>query len=155
MRTKWRDAHDRLGAAPREPKPPDMPLDRPKATKTMTSHPTQSSAHPHAANPDAVTQACVHIDAATRQLQANADCDVFSPLLALAGQLALIRGGIDPTIRAATDPNDHLGPAAHVDQALSLLDSVPPSVGPADLLVWTLRLAELREALLAAGAGKP
>ena len=121
----------------------------------MTDDPTPSTPHPHAAKPDAVTQACVHIDAATRQLQSAADEDIFSPLLALAGQLALIRGGIDPTIRAAADPNDRLGPIAHVDQALSLLDGAPPSVGPADLLVWTLRLTELREALLASGAGKP
>jgi hypothetical protein len=119
----------------------------------MTEHPNESSAQPHAATVEAVTQACVHIDAASRQLQSAADGDVFSPLLALAGQLALIRGGIDPTIRAAADPNDHLGPIAHVDQALTLLDGVPPSVRPADLLVWTLRLAELRDTFPASGAG--
>jgi hypothetical protein len=119
----------------------------------MTDHPTPNSPQPHAAEPDAVTQACVHIDAASCQLQSAAEDDVFSPLLALAGQLALIRGGIDPTIRAAADPNDHLGTLAHVDQALTLLDGIPPSGGPADLLVWTLRLAEVRNTLLASGAG--
>ena len=104
---------------------------------------------------DTVTQACVHIDTAARQLEASANGDVFSTLLGLAGQLVLIRGGIDPTIRAAPDPNDRLGPLAHVDRALLLLDSVPASVGPADLLVWTLRLSDLRGALLASGAGQP
>jgi len=102
-----------------------------------------------------VTHACVNIDAASRQLQAAADTDVFSPLLGLAGQLTLIRGGLDPTIRAAVDPNDPLSPIAHVHRALSLLDGVPPSAGPADLLVWSLRLKDLHDTLLAAGVGQP
>jgi hypothetical protein len=38
----------------------------------------------------------------------------------------------------------------HLDRALSLLDAVPPSAGPADLLVWSLRLQELHDALMAA-----
>jgi hypothetical protein len=113
------------------------------------THPTQP-----ATGPTTVTAACVHIDAAANQVEAAARGDVLSTLLALAGQLALIRGGIDPTIRAAPDPNDRLGPLAHVDQALLLLDSVPASVGPADLLVWTLRLSDLRDAILASGAGQ-
>ena len=96
---------------------------------------------------DAVVQACVHIDAAARQLEAAANGDVFSSLLGLAGLLALIRGGINPTVRAVVDPKDILGPIAHVDRALVLLESAHPSVAPADLLVWTLRLAELRDAL--------
>ena len=127
----------------------------------MTDHPkpTPSSAAPRANESDAVVQACVHIDAAARQLEAAANGDVFSSLLSLAGRLALIRGGIDPTIRAAADPNDRLGPIAHVDRALFLLDSAHPSIAPADLLVWTLRLADLRDdlsdALLAAWAGRP
>jgi hypothetical protein len=116
----------------------------------MTDHPTPSFATSGTTCEDTVTQACVHIDAAACQLQAAGDGDVFSPLLALAGWLALIRGGIDPTIRAAVDPNDRLGPIAHVDRALSLLDAVPPSAGPTDLLVWTLRLAAARDDLLAA-----
>jgi hypothetical protein len=113
--------------------------------------PCHSGTHP-AAGLDTVTQACVHIDAAARQLEAAAGGDVFSALLGPAGQLALIRGGIDPTIRAALDPIDRLGPMAHMNLALSLLDSVPASAGPADLLVWAQRLADLRDALLAAGA---
>jgi hypothetical protein len=115
-------------------------------------HNTTSAIQP--AGVDTVTQACVHIDTAARQLEASARGDVFSALLGLAGQLALIRGGIDPTIRAAPEPNDPLGPLAHVDKALALLDSVPAGGGPADLLVWTLRLADLREGLLAAEAGQ-
>jgi len=115
-----------------------------------SAHPTQP-----AAGATTVTAACVHIDAAARQLETAACGDVFSPLLGPAGQLALIRGGIDPTIRAATDPNDRLEFMAHVDHALSLLDSAPASAGPPDLLVWTLRLHDLRDALLAAWAQQP
>ena len=116
----------------------------------MTDHPAPSSATSDTASQDLVTQACVHIDAAARQVEAAADADVFSPLLALAGLLSLIRGGLDPSIRAAHDPNDPLLPMDHVDQALSLLDGVPPSAGPADLLVWSLRLQDLRDTLMAA-----
>ena len=121
----------------------------------MTDQPSPSPATPETTCQDTVAQACVHIDAAARQLEAAADGDVFSPLLGLAGQLALIRGGIDPTIRAAVDPADLLGPTAHTSQALSLLDSVPPSDGQSDLLVWTLRLAELHDALVATGSEQP
>jgi hypothetical protein len=117
------------------------------------THPTHATQP--AAGLDTVTVACVHIDAAANQLEAAAHGDVFSTLLSLAGQLALIGGGIDPTIRAAPDPNDHLGPVAHVDRALVLLDSVPGSARAADLLVWTLYLSDLRTALLAAGADQP
>jgi hypothetical protein len=116
----------------------------------MTDHPTSSSATSDTPSQDLVTQACVHIDAAVRQVEAAADDDVFSPLLGLAGLLSLIRGGLDPSIRAADDPNDPLLPMAHVDRALSLLDGVPPSAGPADLLVWSLRLQDLRDTLMAA-----
>ena len=125
----------------------------------MTDHPTHIPATSDAGEDttceDIVVQACVHIDAAARQLEASAGGDAFSPLLGLAGQLALIRGGLDPTIRAAVDPEDLLGPMAHTDQALSLLDSVPPSAGPTDLLVWTLRLADLHQALVTAGSEQP
>ena len=116
----------------------------------MTDHPTPSSAASDTASQELVAQACVHIDAAVRQVEAAADADVFSPLLGLAGLLSLIRGGLDPSIRAAHDPNDPLLPMDHVDRALSLLDGVPSSAGPADLLVWSLRLQDLHDALLAA-----
>jgi hypothetical protein len=121
----------------------------------MTDQHNNPSAIQPASGVDTVTRACVHIDAAARQLEAAACGDVFSTLLGLAGQLALIRGGIDPTIRATPDPCDRLGPVAHVDKALARLDGVPAGTGPADLLVWTLRLADLREGLLAAQAGQP
>src|ERR1035437_6443581 len=97
------------------------------------NHPAPATQPP--AGLDTVTVACVHIDAAANQLEAAAHGDVFSTLLSLASQLALIGGGIDPTIRAAPDPNDHLGPLAHLDRALVLLDSVPGSARAADLLV--------------------
>jgi hypothetical protein len=121
----------------------------------MTDNPSPSCGTSGTTCEDPVTQACVHIDAAARQLETAAGGDVFSPLLGLAGQLALIRGGIDPANRAAVDPNDRLRPVAHVDLALSMLDGVKPSAGPADLLVWTLHLADLRNTLLANGAGQP
>jgi hypothetical protein len=120
----------------------------------MTDQHSFSFATQPATGTDTVVQACVHIDAAAHQLEAAARGDAFSPLLGLAGQLALIRGGIDPTIRAAADPNDGLVPIAHVDRALSLLHRAPVSAAPADLLVWTLRLDDLRDALLATGAGQ-
>jgi len=120
----------------------------------MTDHHTPSSANSDTTGEDPVTQACVNIDAAARQLEAAAGADVFSPLLGLAGLLSLIRGGFDPSIRSAVDPNDRLSPIAHVDWALSLLESVPPSAWPADLLVWSLRVKDLRDTLLAAGIGQ-
>ena len=127
----------------------------------MTDHPTPtpSSATLWANEPDAVMAACVHIDAAARQLETEANGDVFSCLHGPAGLLALIRGGINATIRAAADPNDHLGSIAHVDRALFLLEGAHPSIAPADLLVWTQRLADLRDtlpdALLAPWARRP
>ena len=123
-------------------------------TAQNPSNPSTPATQP-AAGLNTVTVACVHIDAAANQLEAAAHGDVFSTLLSLASQLALIGGGIDPTIRAAPDPNDHLGPLAHLDRALVLLDSAPVSEGPADLLVWTLYLSDLRAALLAAGTDQP
>ena len=120
----------------------------------MADNSTPSSATSDTTGEDLVAQACVHIDAAVRQLEAAADADVFSPLLGLAGLLSLIRGGLDPSIRAADDPNNPLLPMAHVDRALSLLEGVPPSAGPADLLVWSLRLQDLRDALMAAVMGQ-
>ena len=121
----------------------------------MTDQPASSCATQRLAGTDTVAQACVHIEAAAHQLEAAAAGDVFCALLGLAGQLCLIRGGIDPTIRAAVDPNDRLGPLAHVDRALSLLGSAPACARPTDLLVWALRLADVRDALLAVGTGQP
>ncbi len=130
---------------------PDQPTE---SSQDMTEQNSRDSGPQPASSLDPVSQACVHIDAAAGQLEAAAHGDVFSALLGLAGQLALIGGGIDPTIRAAPDPDDRLGPLAHVDQALSLLDSVPGAAGPADLLVWAMRLADLRGSLTATGAGQ-
>ena len=121
----------------------------------MTDQPASTCAAQSFDGTDTVAQACVHIEAAAHQLEAAAAGDVFSALLGLAGQLSLIRGGIDPTIRAAVDPNDRLGPLTHVDRALSLLGSAPACAGPADLLVWALRLADVRDALLPFETGQP
>ena len=121
----------------------------------MTDQHHGTSANQPAAELGTLTRACVHIDAAARQLETAAGGDAFSPLLVPAGQLALIRGGINPTIRAAADPNDHLEFIAHVDHALTLLDNVPASECPPDLLVWTLRLHHLRDELHAAWAQQP
>ena len=120
----------------------------------MTDHLPRSSATSDTTGEDLVTQACVHIDAAVRQVEAAADADVFSPLLGLAGLLSLIRGGLDPSIRSAVDPNDSLLPMDHVDRALSLLNGVPPAAGPADLLVWSVRLQDLHDALMDALIGQ-
>ena len=134
--------------------PPAIPTPPTESDQDMPHSPTPSSAESATTGEDPVTQACVNLEAAAHQLEAGANGDVFSPLLGLAGQLSLIRGGLDPTIRAAADPNDRLTPLAHVNRALTLLDGVPPSAGPADLLVWSLRLQDLRDTLLAAGLGR-
>lgn len=120
----------------------------------MTDQHSSSGPTQPADGVDNVVRACVHLDAAAKKLEVAADSDAFSPLLGLASQLALIRGGINPTIRAAVDPDDRLGPMAHLDRALCLLDSAPPAAGPADLLVWTLRLDDVRHALIAAWVGQ-
>jgi len=160
MRIRLPSPHHRLGAET----PPGRSAWRPRhwhtkqhteSSEVMTDQHNNTPTTQPARSVDTVTQACVHIDTAARQLEASARGDVFSTLLGLAGQLALIRGGIDPTIRAAPEPSDRLGPVAHVDKALALLGSVPAGAGPADLLVWTMRLADLREGVLAAGAGQP
>src|SRR5665213_1484423 len=120
MRTRSPNPHHRLQSHPALP----HRTERETVQPTESSHVmTDQNPHTHATQPaaglDTVTVACVHIDAAANQLGAAARGDVFSTPLALAGQLALIRGGIDPTIRAAPDPNDRLGPLAHVDRTLS------------------------------------
>jgi hypothetical protein len=121
----------------------------------MTDQHHRTSANQPADELDTLTRACVHIDVAAQQLETAAHGDAFSPLWVPAGQLTLIRGGINPAIRAAADPNDHLEFIAHVDHALTLLDNVPASEGPPDLLVWTLRLHNLRDELQAARAQHP
>jgi hypothetical protein len=86
------------------------------------------------------------------------ECEEAPNGRAYAGQqsagMELHRSASTPTIRAAPDPNDRLGPVAHVDRALSLLDSVPVSAGPAET-GWTLHLSDLRDAILTCVAGQP
>lgn len=158
MRTTSPDSIIASGTAYPTTWPPCKPIHRStdrKATKDMADDRTPTSTELGTTGEDQVTQACVNIDAAARQLQAAAGADVYSPRLALAGQLTLIRGGLDPTVRAAADPNDHLTPIAHVDRALLLLCSVPPPSGPDDLLVWIQRLQDLQDTLLTGGLGQP
>ena len=99
----------------------------------------------------AIAQACVHIDMAACQLERRAGDDVFSRWLPLAGQLHLMRGGLDPSIRAAAEPDD-VDVSEHLDKALALLDTVKPAQVH-DVLDWIVDLRALRaEIVLRDGA---
>ena len=93
-----------------------------------------------------IARACVHIDLAARQLERRAGEDVFSRWLPLAGQLHLIRGGLDPSIRAAAEPDD-VDVSQHLDKALALLDPVKLAQGR-DVREWIVDLQALRAKLV-------
>jgi hypothetical protein len=95
----------------------------------------------HAA-PVNIARACVHIDLAACQLERRAGDEVFSRWLPLAGQLHLIGGGLDPSIRAAAEP-DETDVTEHLDEALALLDTVKPAQVP-DVFEWIVDLRALR-----------
>ena len=95
-------------------------------------------------------QAAAHLAAAAELLEVQDTSEqIFSPARGLATQLALIGAGISPGIGS---PTGHFAPlatvVAHVDYALNLLDSLTAGDTPADLLVWSLRLHELRPRVL-------
>lgn len=114
----------------------------------MSPH-SPSSAQPQPQT-GVVELACAHLDAAAQQLTTNATADPFTGTNALAGQVSLVRGGIHPGIRATPDPGDRVDALGHLDAALVLLDTVPHGDAPADLMLWTARLAQLRPAVQAA-----
>ena len=78
MRTKSSDPHDH----PQGPCPTDRATRHTapptESDEVMTDHPSPSPAASETTCEDTVAQACVHIDAAARQLEAAADGDVFS-----------------------------------------------------------------------------
>ena len=99
-----------------------------------------------------IARACVHIDVAAGQLERRACDDVLSPWLPLAGQLHLIRGCLDPSIRAAAEPDD-LDVAEHLDTALALLDTVNLAQVP-DVLEWISDLRALRAGIASKDAAR-
>jgi hypothetical protein len=94
------------------------------------------------AAPVNIARACVHIDLAAYELERRAGDDVFSRWLPFAGQLHLIGGGLDPSIRAAAQPDD-MDVTEHLEKALALLDTVTPAQVP-DVLEWIVDLQALR-----------
>lgn len=99
-----------------------------------------------------IARACVHIDLAACELERRAGDDVFSPWLPLAGQLHLIRGGLDPSIRAAAEPDD-LDVTKHLDAALALLETVNGAQLP-DVLEWIGDLQALRAGIASKDAAR-
>lgn len=93
-------------------------------------------------------EACVHLDIAAQQLVA--DQDAFSPNITMAGQLRLLRAGIQPGSRAVLEANDRDGALDHLDHALALLHILTGQDAAADLHVWTVLLTQLRPAVEAA-----
>ena len=106
--------------------------------------------NPTAPTTSVLDQAAAHLAAAAKLLEVqDLSEQIFSPARGLAAQLVLIGAGISPGIGA---PTGNFAPlttvVAHVDYALNLLDSVAAGNTPADLLVWSLRLHELRPRVL-------
>lgn len=102
-----------------------------------------SSQHDDAqGTPVNIARACVYIDLAACQLERRAGEDVFSRWLAIAGQLHLIRGGLNPSIRAAAEP-DGVDVSEHLDKALALLDPGERAQGR-EFRDWIVDLQALR-----------
>ena len=94
--------------------------------------------------PQLLDLAAEHLSAAARNAEANARGDLTSPWHSLAGQIRLIAGGVSPVC-----DNDQITPRPfgvqdHLDAALRVLDSIPPRLGPPDLVVWAWRVGDLR-----------
>ncbi|WP_137122719.1 hypothetical protein [Segeticoccus rhizosphaerae] len=113
----------------------------------MNSRPANPYGRSYPDSEGLLEQACAHLDRAARQIRATAGDDPFAPARSLGAQLSLLCGGLYPGIHAVPDPDDSLGPLEHLDTALALLDAIPLQQAPPDLMVWTLRLAQLRSAV--------
>ena len=89
--------------------------------------------------------AAAHVATGAELLEAQDTSEgLFSPARSLAAQLALIGNGISPGITPVEGILDSASAVSHVDQALMLMDSLDPRDAPPDLVVWALRLHELR-----------
>ena len=101
-------------------------------------------------NPTVPTTSVLDLAAAAELLEVqDASEQIFSRAQAVAAHLPLIGAGIGA-------PTGNFAPlatvVAHVDYALSLLGSITAVDTTADLLVWSLRLHELRPRVLAVSA---
>ena len=94
--------------------------------------------------PQLLDLAAEHLSAAARHAEANACGDLTSPWHSLAGQIRLIAGGVSPVCDIEQTTPRPFGVQDHLDAALTVLDSIPPGLGPPDLVVWAWRVADLR-----------
>jgi hypothetical protein len=104
--------------------------------------------------PQVMNLAAEHLTAAARHAEANALGDMTSPRHSLAGQLRLVAGGISPVCDDQPVTPRPFGVQDHLDAALTALDSIPPGLGPPDLVVWAWRVADIRS-LATAWVGEP
>lgn len=102
-----------------------------------------------------VIEACVHLDAGARLIEAGCANDPFHPDMALAAQVTLLAAAIQPGIQASEDPDDPWDASGHVDHALTLLGSLPPDHVSVEQRRRCAQLAQLRHAIEAAGAHSP
>jgi hypothetical protein len=120
----------------------------------VNSHPaTSPNSHSIPDSEGRLEQACAHLNVAATQIRATAGDDPFAPARSMAAQLSLLCGGLYAGIHALPDPADSQGPLEHLNTALELLDAIPRQQAPPDLMVWTLRLAQLRRVVR--GTSKP
>ena len=105
-------------------------------------------------HPGLMDLAAEHLVAAALHAEANACEDLTSPWHSLAGQIRLVAGGLSPVCDNKPVTPRPFGVHDHLDAALKALDSVPPGLGPPDLVVWAWRVADLRS-LVNAWAGEP
>ena len=105
-------------------------------------------------HPGLMDLAAEHLVAAARHAKANACGDVTSPWHSLAGQIRLVAGGISPVCDDKPVAPRPFGVHDHLAAALKALDSVPPGLGPPDLVIWAWRVADLRS-LVNAWADEP
>jgi len=94
--------------------------------------------------PQLLDLAAEHLTAAARHAEANACGDLTSPWHSLAGQIRLIAGGVSPVCDNEQITPRPVGVQDHLDAALTALDSIPPGLGPPDLVVWAWRVGDLR-----------
>jgi hypothetical protein len=104
--------------------------------------------------PQVMNLAAEHLTAAARHAEANAPGDMTSPWHSLAGQLRLVAGGISPACDDQPVTPRPFGVQDHLDATLTALDSIPPGLGPPDLVVWVWRVADIRS-LATAWVGEP
>ncbi len=93
-----------------------------------------------AAQQGPAVRALTHLHTAADKAEALADGDIYSAWSALASQIRLVAGAIDPTVYPIQPPSTS---SVHdcLTRALDALDT--PSAGP-DLLIWIWHVVELR-----------